>query len=203
MKLYYSKGSCSLTIRILTKELSIPCEFEAVAMKTKQTASGKDYLSINPKGAVPALELDNGEILTENAVIQQYLCDQRHATHLLPAVGDFNRYRVLEWLNYVSTELHKAYSPLFNPKLPQEVKTEFFIPALLSKLTLVDNSLSGKSYLAIDRFTIADCYLYVILTWLPHFKIDIKQWKNLFQYFENIQSRKSITLSLEEEKQAN
>ena len=122
MKLYYSPGACSLAVRILINEMGLDAEYESVDLKTKKTATGQDFKKINPKSVVPTLELDNKEILTENAVIQQYLADMNHATELLPAVNDFKRHRVLEWQTYVATELHKGMSPLFHAKYPDEIK---------------------------------------------------------------------------------
>src|SRR5437870_2266196 len=113
MKLYYSKGACSLAVRILINELNISCKYEAVNLKTKETETGKNFYEINPKGAVPTLILENNNVLTENAVIHQYLADQQKAHHLLPNLNDFKRYQVLEWLNFIATELHKGFSPLF------------------------------------------------------------------------------------------
>src|SRR5690349_19217638 len=122
MKLYYSKGACSLAVRIIINEIGLQSEYEAVDLKTKKTATGQDFLKINPKGSVPVIQTDEKQILTENAVIQQYLADTNKATQLLPALGNFERYRVLEWLNFISTELHKGFSPLFNPNVPNELK---------------------------------------------------------------------------------
>jgi glutathione S-transferase len=154
MKLYYSKGACSLTVRILAHELGIACEFEAVDLKTKQTASGKDFFTINPKGAVPAVILDNNELLTENTVILQYLADQYKATQFLPAIGSMQRYHVLEWLNFVSTELHKNCSPLFNPNISVDIKKTIFLPILKAKLVVLEKQLSKSAYLSGDQFTL-------------------------------------------------
>lgn len=122
MKLYYSAGTCSLAVRIIINEIGLPSTYEAVDLKTKKTASGQDFLQINPKGSVPVIVTDDNEILTENSVIQQYLADKNNASSLLPALGHFKRYRVLEWLNYISTELHKGCGPLFSPSIPVELK---------------------------------------------------------------------------------
>ena len=138
MKLYYSRGACSLTVRIIINELAIPCDYEAVNLKTKKTENDEDYFKINPKGAVPALELANQEILTENAAILQYLADEFKATSLLPPMGNFKRYRVLEWLSFVSSDVHKLFGPLFNPLVSQESKDDIFIPALKKKFKFVD-----------------------------------------------------------------
>lgn len=128
MKLYYTQAACSLAVRITINEIGLKCDYESVDLKAKKTEKGEDFLKINPKGAVPVLKTNDGEILTENAVILQYLADTNSATKLLPGTGDFKRYRILEWLNYITTELHKTIGALFNPELPQKLKL------LLSKI---------------------------------------------------------------------
>lgn len=199
MKLYYAKGACSLTIHITINELGLACEFEAVDLKSKQTKSGDDYLKINPKGSVPALKIDKGEVLTEVAVIQQYLADESHAEQLLPKVGDFRRYRVLEWQNYIATEIHKSFSPLFKPDVPQEVKEKFFIPHLQTRFKFLNNHLEHNQFLSGDHFTLPDAYLFVMLTWAVSLKLDVKQWSHLLRYFNELLKRKSIEKSLQEE----
>ncbi len=198
MKLYYANGACSLAVRIIINEIGLQPEFEAVDLKTKRTATGHDFLQINPKGSVPVIITDENEILTENSVIQQYLADTHNATQLLPALGDFKRYRVLEWLNYISTELHKGCGPLFHPAIPLELKNDLFKPALKSKLLYVEKNLKNKFLLG-DHFTLADSYLFVILSWLPHFKIDINEWPKLSRYFTELKQRPTIKKSLQEE----
>ena len=199
MKLYYTKGACSLTVRILVHELAIPCEFEAVDLKTKLTAAHQDFLTINPKGAIPALRLDNQDLLTENAVILQYLADQYHATHFLPALGDGQRYRVLEWLNFVSTDLHKNCSPLFNTQVPTELKTGIFMPILENKLRMVATQLGKHTYLVSDDFTLADIYLWVVLRWLPHLGLTWSAFPTLEPYFLRVSQRDAVQQSLKEE----
>lgn len=200
MKLYYSKGACSLAVRIVINEIGAPCEFESVDLHSKKTETGQDFLKINPKGEVPTLALDNGEILTENAVIQQYLADKYKATQVLPPLDNFQRYRVLEWLNFVSTDLHKGFGPLFNPDLPEDIKEKFVKPVLKKKLQWVDQHLSKNKYLLGDQFTLADGYLFVMLLWVLHFKMDLDKYINLSRYFSELKKRKSITQSLEQEK---
>ena len=136
MRLYYSKGACSLVVRIVIHELGLPFEYEAVNLKTKVTATGEDYLAINPKGAVPAILTDDNILLTENAVIQQYLADKAYASQLLPAVNDIKRYQVLEWLNYVTTEIHKGFGPLFNSNIPDNLKVENFYAKHYQKICI-------------------------------------------------------------------
>jgi glutathione S-transferase len=199
MKLYYSKGACSLAVRITLHEIGIPCEFESVNLQTKKTETGTDFLNINPKGYVPTLVLDNQEVLTENVIIQLYLAEEYKAKELLPTNNTFEHYRALEWLAYVNTELHKACSPLFNSKLPAAIKEEFFVPALKNKLSFVDQHLSKNKYLLNERYTPADGYLLVILLWMPHFNIELSEWRNLSRYLTLLKMRPGIQQSLKEE----
>lgn len=199
MKLYYAKGACSLAVRITVYELNQPCEFEAVNLKTKQTEHNQDFLKINPKGAVPTLELDDGKILTENAVILQYLADTFKGTQLLPTIGNFKRYQVLEWVNFVTTELHKTFAWLFNPNLPQAIKDEYMIPLLKKKFDYVDQQLANKKYLSGDEFCLADGYFFVIYLWSLHFKIDTSKLTNLMRYINQLKTRPSIVKALQEE----
>lgn len=202
MKLYYTRGACSLVVRIIINEIGLRAEFENVDLRSKKTEKGDDFLKINPKGSVPTLQTNDGEILTENAVILQYLADTNGATKLLPGTGDFKRYRVLEWLNYVATELHKTIGALFNPGMPEEVKERVYKPLIKTKCTFVDKNLANHNYLLGDEFTLPDAYLFVMMTWLVHFKFDLNEWPNLQRYFTELKQRKSIHQSLVEEKLA-
>jgi glutathione S-transferase len=199
MKLYYSKGACSLVPRIIINEIGLPCEYIAVDLKTKKTEAGEDFLKINPKGAVPTLMTNKAAVLTENAVILQYLADTNHATQLLPPINDFMRYRVLEWLNYITTELHKGFGPLFNPNVTQEMKDKIVLPILRSKFNYVNKHLENYTYLLGDNFTLPDAYLFVMLTWAKKFKFDFNEWPNISRYLLELQKRKSIQQSLKEE----
>ena len=200
MKLYYSKGACSLAVRIQLHEMDIPCEFESVDLKTKKTETGLDFLSINPKGMVPTLLLDNKEILTENAVIQQYLSDTHQSKGLLPPFGDFKRYHALEWLNYITTDIHKGFGPLFNPKVPNDLKENVFKDTIKDKFNKIEHHLAKPNkYLFGEQFTLADGYLFVMLLWGKKFNITIDDLPNLSKYFENLKQRPAIQKSLEEE----
>lgn len=200
MKLYFSAGSCSLAIRIVINEIGLPCEYEVVNLATKKMSNGQDYFKISPKGAVPALAINEHELLTENAVIQQYLADTHPQSKLLPPIGDFQRYRVLEWLNFISTDLHKGASPLFNSSVPADVKVSVFKPALQSKLAYAEQKLGNKSYLLGDHFTLPDAYLFVVLSWMPYLQVELKEYPNLTRYFQALSTRPSIIKSLAEEK---
>lgn len=199
MKLYFTKGACSLACRIIINEIGISCEYESVDLMTKKTQAGLDYYTINPKGAVPVLQISQKQILTENAVILQYLADTNNAEELLPPTKDLNRYRVLEWLNFVATELHKSFGPLFHSKIPQEIKNDFFIPFIGSKLSFLNDHFEKRTYLSGSSFTLPDAYLFVILTWAMKFKFDMNKLSHLARYFKQLQNRQSIQKSLEEE----
>lgn len=199
MKLYYASSVCSLAVRIILHELQISCEFEAVHLKTKQTQTGLDYLTINPKGSVPALQLANHEILTENAVILQFLADEHHATTLLPAVGDMQRYRTLEWLNFVGTDLHRYCAPLFWSRFSDDQKQNLFMPILSNKLNVVEKHLQNQPFLMGNALSIADSYLFVILIWLAKLKTSMTEWPSLVRYFNDMKAIKSVQRALEEE----
>lgn len=199
MKLYYSKGACSLAVRIVLQEIGVPYEQESVNLKTKVTESGQDYFKINPKGAVPAIELANKEVLTENVAIEQYLADEYKATPLLPMVGNFKRYRVLEWLSYVSSDIHKGFAPLFNPTVPQEQKDEIFIPALKKKFAWIDEHLRKNKFLMGDEFTLPDCYLFAVSRWLPAMHIEYTDFPNLSRFMQDMRKRKAVADALAEE----
>lgn len=199
MKLFYSKWACSLAIRILIHELGIKSEYESVSLGDKKTESGLDYYTINPKGSVPALMLDDHTVLTENNVIQQYLADTFHATALLPPVGDFQRYRVLEWSNLISNDLHKAFGMLFNMNIPEELKKTLFIPYLNKRFSLIDDHLKDNAYLMGDQFTIADSYLFVVFSWAKRLKLEMPDFTHLERYFNALKNRRSIADSLAEE----
>ena len=199
MKLYYSKGTSSLAVHIILHELKIPCDYILVDWKTKKTATGEDYYQINPKGAVPFLQTDDGFCLSENAIILQYLADTYHAQCLLPAFGDRKRYEVLMWLNYVTTDIHKGFSPFFNAELPSEIKEQIFKPALLKKFEYLNGILADHSYLAGDYFTLPDSYLFTVLRWCNICDIKLQEYPSLWHYFERIRKRSSVAVAMQEE----
>lgn len=199
MKLYYSKGACSLAVRINIHELNLPCEFEAVDLKAKKTETGADFLKINPKGVVPTLQISENQFLTENSVIQIYLAEKNHATNLLPAEGNDLRYKVLEWLNFASTELHKMCSPLFNPSVPAEIKESVFVPLLMKRLDYLNEHLAKNKYLMGEQYTSPDAYVFTVLRWMPSFKIDLAKYSSIQRYIDEMKQRKAVQLSLQEE----
>lgn len=200
MKLYYSRGACSLAARIIVNELGLPCEYESVDLKTKKTETGKDFFAINPKGVVPTLETDDKHVLTENAVILQYLADTHPKPELFPPLGQFKRYQVLEWVNYVATELHKGVGVLFHSGISQEMKESFYIPIIRNKFNYLNQQLFHHRYLVENEFTLPDAYLFVILTWAIHFKFNLADWPELERYFLEVKKRPAVIKSLQEEK---
>ena len=190
MKLYYSPGACSQAPHIILHETGLSHDAERVDLKAKKLEDGGDYLTVNAKGAVPALRLDSGEVLTENAIILQYLGDRAAWPEVLPPMGDFRRYRVLEWTNYVATELHKSFAPLFKPNASEETK-QFFRDAIADKLTYVDGELGNGPYLMGEELTIPDAYLFVMIGWADKF-MDLSRWPNLAAFRERMMQRPAV-----------
>lgn len=200
MKLYYKKGACSLVPRIVLNELGLRFDEEPVDLANKKTESGKDYFSINAKGSVPAFITDTNEVITEAAVILQYLADYYDAAHaLLPPVKHMGRYKVLEWLNFMATDMHKGIGIFYNPNLSEEAKEKVFLPLLRKRLDVIDPHLSKQTYLAGESFTLPDAYFFVMLTWTQYIKFDLKQWAHVCRYFDHLFKRASIQKSLEQE----
>jgi len=197
MKLYYSPGACSQAPHIILHELGLSHSSERVDLRAKQTESGRSYADINPKGSVPALETDSGEILTENAVILQYLGDRSGLGEILPPIGNFSRYRVLEWLNYITTELHKSFGPLFNPAASEETKS-FFIELIGRKLDHVERELGDGPFLMGETLTLPDAYLFVIAGWTEKM-IGLDRWPNLAAFRERMMKLESVRIVLRAE----
>ncbi len=190
MKLYYSPGACSQAPHILLHETGLSHDAARVDLKAKKLEDGSSYLAVNPKGSVPALRLDSGEVLTENAVILQYLGDRASWPEVLPPMGDFRRYRVLEWTNYITTELHKSFAPLFKPNASDETK-QFFREAIADKLTYVDGELGAGPFLMGEDFSIADAYLFVIAGWAKKM-IGLDRWANIKAFRERMLERPAV-----------
>lgn len=201
MKLYYSPGACSLAPHILLHELGHSHEMVRVDLKAKTTEDGRDYRQINPKGSVPALELDNGEILTENAVVLQYLGDRSGLEQVLPPLGDFRRYRVLEWVNFITTELHKSFSPLFKPDASGETK-EFFKKTIAERFDSVESRFGGGPFLMGDIFTLPDPYLFVMLSWANRILGGLDRWPKLAAFHRRMSKRDSVRKALKAEETA-
>jgi glutathione S-transferase len=196
MKLYYSPGACSLSPHIVARELGIPVELKKVNVKDKTIEGGGDYWKINARGYVPALELDNGQVLTEGPAIIQYLADQKPEAGLAPKNGSLERYRLQEWLNILTSEIHKGSSPLFKPNTPEEYKT-ISKENLATRFDWLDKQLAGKDYLTGKAFTVADAYLFVLLNWTKFQSIDLNRWPNLAAFHARVGARPKVQEALQ------
>jgi len=198
MKLYYSPGACSLSPHIALHEAGLPFEAVPAPTKTHQLPDGTDYYTINPLGYVPLLELDNGERLREGPAIVQYIADQVPQKNLAPANGTMARYRLQEWLTFIGTEIHKGFSPLFNPATPEEFKTATKTK-LSQRLAWVDSQLAGQQYLMGENFTVADGYLFTVTNWAPRVGVDITGLANLVAYRERVGARPAVQAAMKAE----
>jgi glutathione S-transferase len=194
MKLYFAPQTCSLSPHIVLRELNLPFELIRVDNKTKRTADGEDFLTINPKGYVAALVLDNGYVLTEGPAIVQYLADLVPGNALAPANGTWERVRLQEWLNFISSEIHSGCAPLFNPDIAEGSKA-IFREKLFKRLDYLSQSLKERHYL-MGSFGLADCYLFTVLGWLPVFHIKIEDWPALASFMARIRARRSVRVAL-------
>jgi glutathione S-transferase len=197
MKLYYSPGACSLSTHIILREAGYPFELEKVDLASKKTASGGNYTEVNPKGYVPALQLDDGQVLTENIAIDEYLADQRQESGLAPKTGTFERYRLVEWLAFISTEIHKQFGPLFKPGTPDATK-QAQKDQLAKRFDYLAAELTNKQYLMGD-FTVADAYLFTVLNWAPKMQIDMSRWPALEMYQKRVAARPQVQAALKAE----
>src|SRR6202051_714803 len=198
MKLYYSPGACSLSPHIVLLEAALPYTLEKVDFTTKKTAAGADYLTINSKGAVPALQLDDGQVLTEGPAIVQYLADKKPDSGLAPRAGTFERYQLMEMLNYITSEVHKGYSPLFNPKISADWKASA-LANLGKKLDWLSGFLGSKTFLMGTAFTVADAYLFTVLRWSEHVGVDLGKWPVLGAYRARVGERPKVQEALKAE----
>ena len=198
MKLYYSPGACSLSPHIALHEAGLAHELVRVDLKEKKTETGEDFAKINPKGQVPALMLDSGELVTEGPVIVQVIADKAAGKNLAPANGTDERYKMQEWLNFTTSELHKNFSPLFNPAIPDDVK-KFFVDRIMGKFGYADSQLAGRDYLMGKQFTVADGYLFVMLKWAERTGVDLSGLKNLMAFKERVAARPNVQAALKME----
>jgi glutathione S-transferase len=198
MKLYYAPGACSLSPHIVSREAGIPVELKKVNLKDKVVEGGADFLKVNSKGYVPALELDNGQVLTEGPAIVQYLADQKPASGLAPKPESFERYRLQEWLNFITAEIHKGFSPLFKPSTPDEYK-KIARENLAGRFDWLNQQLAGKDYLMGKTFTVADAYLFTVLTWTKPLQIDLGKWPNLAAFVARVSARPKVKEAMKAE----
>lgn len=198
MKLYYSNGACSLSPHIVLREAGLPFELVLASTKTHKLLDGTDYYGIHAKGYVPLLELDDGERLGEGPAILQYIADQVPARKLAPANGTMARYRLQEWLNFITSELHKGFSPLFNPAMPEEAKV-LMRAKLGERLSWVDQQLAGKQYLMGDDFTVADAYLFTVTNWAPKVGVETGSLAALGAYRARVAARPAVQEAMKAE----
>ncbi|HZF25050.1 MAG TPA: glutathione transferase GstA [Steroidobacteraceae bacterium] len=199
MKLYYATGTCALSPHIALLEAGLKFDLEKVDIKAKKLADGGDYLQINPKGYVPALKTDDGKVLTEGPAIVQYIADRKPESGLAPAAGTFERYQLQEWLNFISTEIHKQFSPLFNPTLSTDAK-DYSRANLAKRFEYLNKLLEGRQFLMGERFTVADGYLYTVLNWAKPMGIDLSRWPAVAAYHAGIAARPKVQEAVKAEK---
>jgi glutathione S-transferase len=198
MKLYYFSGACSLASNISLREAALKFELVKVDRRTRRTADGLDFNEVNPKGYVPALRLDNGEVLTENVAVLQYIADRNPAAQLAPAAGTLERYRLVEWLAFVSSEVHKNFSPLFRDDTPAEAK-QYVRKVLGVRLDWLNRTIGDRTFLTGEPFTVADAYLFTVLGWGRYVNVDLGQWPQLQRYVERVGGRAHVIEALESE----
>jgi glutathione S-transferase len=198
MKLYYSPGACSMAPHIVAAEAGLKLDLVKVDIPNKKTADGGDFWAVNPKGYVPALQLDNGEVLTEVGVIIQYLADQKPESGLAAKPGSMERYHQMEAVNFAATEVHKQIGALFNPKMTPEMK-EVQLGVIERRLNPLDKALAGKQYIMGDKFTVADAYLFTVLNWTSMHKIDLGKWPNIQAFMGRVAARPKVQETLKAE----
>ena len=198
MKLYYSPGACSLSPHIALLEAGLPYDLVKVDLRAKKLENGDDYLAVNPKGQVPALALDSGELVTEGPVIVQMIADKAAAKNLAPARDSAERYKLQEWLTYINSEVHKSFGPMFSPVLADDAKA-FFKDRAMGKFRYVDGKLAGQDYLMGKQFTVADGYLFTMLSWAERMKFDLAAMPNLLAYKARVDARPMVQAALTKE----
>jgi len=191
MKLYYAPGACSLAPHIVAREAGLRLDLEKVDLRSGQTEGGAVFAEINPKGYVPALSLDNGDVLTEVSALVQYLADQAQETKLAPAAGTVERYRLLEWLGFISTEIHKGFGPLWKPETPEAAKV-MAKSNLAKRFAYLDQHLARSPYLMGEGFTVADAYLFTVANWTSVHSIDVRPYPNLTAFMERVRARPRV-----------
>lgn len=195
MKLYYMPSACSQASNIALREAGLKFEFVKVDRHTKKAADGLDFNLVNPKGYVPALTTDSGETLTENVTVLQYIADQSPASKLAPPFGTMERYRLMEWLSFINSEVHKSFTPMFHKDAGEGMR-EYALGVLNKRLDYVQRALGSKSFLMGEQFTVADCYLFTVLSWAPFVKLDLGKWPELKRYVDRIHTRPHVIEAL-------
>lgn len=199
MRLYFFPGACSMSPHIALREAGLDFKLERVDPKTKtMVAGGGDFNAVNPKGMVPVLELDNGEVLTEGPAIVQYIADRKPESGLAPANGTLERARLQEWLNFITSEIHKGFTPMFKPDTPDAYKA-IARANLEKRFGFIDQKLAGKQYLLGDRFSVADGYLFTVVNWARLHKMDLAPWPNLAAYMERVRARPKVQEAMKAE----
>jgi glutathione S-transferase len=198
MRLYFFPGACSMSPHITLREAGLPFDLERVDPKTKKTAGDVDFFTVNPKGLVPVLELDNGERLTEGPAIVQYIADQKPESGLAPASGTMARARLQEWLNYITSEIHKGFTPLFKPDTPDDYKT-IAHGNLERQFAYIDTQLAGRQHLVGGGFTVADAYMFTVINWSRFHKLDLANWPHLAAYMERVRARPRVQETMKAE----
>lgn len=198
MKLFFSPGVCSLAPHILLKETGLPHELVRVDLATKRTQHGEDFKQIAAKGSVPLLMLDDGSVLSEGPVIAQYICDQAQRSDLMPPAGTIPRYRVMEWQNYITSELHKSFAPLFKPTTSADAKS-WFRQLLKDNFAWVDSQLQGRQFLTGDTFTAADAYLFTVTQWTGKVDVDLSGREALHGFTSRVRNRAAVQVTLKAE----
>jgi glutathione S-transferase len=198
LKLYFSPGACSLSPHIVLREAGLPFELEQVNLQAKKLKSGGDFLEINPKGQVPVLKLDSGDILTEGPAIVQYVADQKPESGLAPKAGTIPRYHVQEWLNFITSELHKSFTPLFKPNTPEEY-AKISKENLANRFSFLDKELGKRQYLMGDKFTVPDAYAFTVVGWSKYKDIDLSRWPNLKGYMDRVAARPKVQEAMKAE----
>jgi glutathione S-transferase len=201
MKLFFSPGTCSLSPHIALRESGLPFDLVRVDIRTHKTQDGDDYYQVNPKGSVPVLQLDSGDLLTEGPIISQYIADKAGNRELMPAAGSLERYRVMEWQNYITSELHKSYSVLFNPSIDAASKT-IYRGLLRKKYEWLDSKLQGKTFLTGSTFTAADAYLFTVTRWAKAVEVDLSGLSAVEAFMAAVEARPAVKAALETEKTA-
>ena len=198
MKLYFAPGACSLSPHIALRESGAKFDLEQVDLREKKTKSGDNYLEINPKGQVPLLELDDGQLISEGPAIVQYVADQNPGAGLIPAAGTMDRYHLQGWLTHIGTELHKTFGPCFRPTTPEEYK-KLSKETLAAKYRGIDKALEGKQYLMGDKFSVADGYLFTVTRWAPRIEFDLSPFPNVRAFMDRVAARPKVQEALKAE----